>query len=380
MYHRGTRFWLALSVASMVACGGQLDETLDHRSPNEGGGGSESQGGTHGIDHPTLLGGTTQQTTLGIGGATTSLTDPECTDAFFSTSNGVVFEGDISEFSDRITPSCALNGSSGTQDFLVTLQNAGGLYVDTLGSDFDTVLGLYAGSCPEVELACDDDGAQGLSRSSRLKIPDDAGPFVTVAVTGFVPNAGHFFLHVGDSSACAPARLPSLLETTITGSTVGSLDRYSSGCSGRLAAGESIYTFIPPATGVYDLAIDESDFDPLIALVHGTCLDQEILCRDDSVGGLNPIIGYYLLAGETYTVIVDGSGGTSGTYTLSIRFNPNDPGSSCNASDTRASARDLDVAACVCEKWPNCCNRAWDSGCVLSRAALNCGTPCPDAS
>lgn len=141
---------------------------------------------------------------------------------------------------------------------------------------------------------------------------------------------------------------------------------------------DNLYTFTPPKTGVYEVTVDKSDFDPMLAIVQGNYHGTEILCLDDWAGELNPRVGYYLLAGQSYTIVVDSFGGSSGDYTMSIRFNPNDTGDYCTASDTRASSRDVAVADCVCKSWPNCCSEAWNDGCVLASSVLGCGDTCPN--
>ena len=64
---------------------------------------------------------------------------------------------------------------------------------DTVGSDYDTVLTLLAGSCEGNELACDDD-SHGLQ--SELSANLDAGESVTVVVTGYAGAYGPFVLNV----------------------------------------------------------------------------------------------------------------------------------------------------------------------------------------
>ena len=371
-------FVLPLLTVSVCACGGQLDSSPDDLSPSAQGGKLTNSGGTSGLGATTSLGGTVPWSTEGNDSSAPSTTTPSCTDWFVEQSNGDPFDGIITDYTDRVTPSCGDEDATRTPDFLVTLRNAAGYYVDTIGSDFDTVLTLYEGPCAEVELACDDDGAPGLSRSSQLYVPDNVGTFVTIAVTGYGTDTGHFTLHIGKADAFIAPPLPSQLDTTVSGSTRSSEDRYSSHCSTRVSSPDNLYTFTPPKTGVYEVTVDKSDFDPMLAIVQGNYHGTEILCLDDWAGELNPRVGYYLLAGQSYTIVVDSFGGSSGDYTMSIRFNPNDTGDYCTASDTRASSRDVAVADCVCKSWPNCCSEAWNDGCVLASSVLGCGDTCPN--
>ncbi|MGA2243795.1 MAG: immunoglobulin domain-containing protein [Verrucomicrobiota bacterium] len=72
---------------------------------------------------------------------------------------------------------------------------AGLLEVDTFGSDYDTGLGLYAGSCDVMtEVACNDDAAGGVT--SQIIAPTTAGTTYYILAGGYDSDAGNLVLHV----------------------------------------------------------------------------------------------------------------------------------------------------------------------------------------
>ncbi len=72
---------------------------------------------------------------------------------------------------------------------------AGELEVDTFGSDFDTGLGLYTGTCDALtELACNDDAAGG--QTSQIMVPTTADTTYFILAGGYASDAGNLVLHV----------------------------------------------------------------------------------------------------------------------------------------------------------------------------------------
>jgi hypothetical protein len=67
--------------------------------------------------------------------------------------------------------------------------------MDTFGSDYDTGLGLYTGSCDSLtEVACNDDAAGGVT--SQITVPTEAGATYYILAGGYASDAGNLVLHV----------------------------------------------------------------------------------------------------------------------------------------------------------------------------------------
>ena len=97
-----------------------------------------------------------------------------------------------SSFGDPV-PDCVDGFGHGVW-YQFTAPVAGLLIVDTFGSDFDTGLAIYTGSCDALtEVACDDD-TDGVT--SQVTIPTMAGATYSILVGGYGSDAGNLVLHL----------------------------------------------------------------------------------------------------------------------------------------------------------------------------------------
>lgn len=108
-----------------------------------------------------------------------------------------VRSGEIGSAPHRITSSCA--GVSGpTATFLWTAPASGTFNFSTVGSTFDTVIGLLAdGLCTARELSCNDD--QSTNVDSRVDATLAGGDRVVVFVSGYDGELGTFMLSIWES-------------------------------------------------------------------------------------------------------------------------------------------------------------------------------------
>jgi alpha-tubulin suppressor-like RCC1 family protein len=73
---------------------------------------------------------------------------------------------------------------------------AGQLVVDTFGSDFDTGMAIYTGTCDALtEVACDDDTV-GVGVTSQVILPTTAGTTYFILAGGYASDAGNLVLHL----------------------------------------------------------------------------------------------------------------------------------------------------------------------------------------
>lgn len=355
LHAHASRTLIFLCLTCTAGCGGKLENSAEQDSPGPMGqvGGSSGTGGSA----AGAVGGTL----------------PDCGGTVVESPKGLSFSGTLSsESGASVSASCSENQSPTPAQFFI-VRGGEGLTADTYGSDFDTTLSVYDGLCSATELACNDDGAPGLSRASRLTLPRTPSGLVTLVVSGYGDASGTLRLHLGDASSCNSTVLSERTSAMVRDTTSGREDRYVSHCSTRISSPDVSYVFTPAFSGVYDIAVTESDFDPLIALVEEDCLGNEILCLDDRDGSKNPSVGHYLEAEKRYVIVVDSYGGTEGTFTLSISPSTSDSGYCCSASPTRASCTMQSIASCVCESWPTCCSEGWTEACLIAADSLGCG-------
>ncbi|KAA3637428.1 MAG: hypothetical protein DWP97_00895 [Calditrichaeota bacterium] len=72
--------------------------------------------------------------------------------------------------------------------------------ISTSGSDYDTRIAVYDGSCAGAELGCDDDGGTGVD--SELEIPVYAGQVLVIELGGYSSNTGNGVLTTFCSAPC----------------------------------------------------------------------------------------------------------------------------------------------------------------------------------
>ncbi|WP_437726916.1 MXAN_6577-like cysteine-rich protein [Sorangium sp. So ce861] len=105
-------------------------------------------------------------------------------------------EGTTAEGRDVAEASC---GGSDAPDvaYSFTAPEAGTYTIDTFGSEFDTVLAVFDGSCGGEELACSDDVEidEWFEPVSELEVPLEAGQTVVIVVDGYM-ESGHYELNI----------------------------------------------------------------------------------------------------------------------------------------------------------------------------------------
>jgi len=88
--------------------------------------------------------------------------------------------------------------------FTLTAPCSGSITINTNGSTYDTLLSVHT-ACPGTEanqIACDDDGGNGLS--SALTFETVQGQSYTIRLAGFQDEAGYYVLEIGVCKPCCP--------------------------------------------------------------------------------------------------------------------------------------------------------------------------------
>jgi hypothetical protein len=128
-----------------------------------------------------------------------------------------------------------------------------------------------------------------------------------------------------DGPACPPgacgapvaADLSSMpLPITVTGSTVGAANSMSSSCVSSFAP-DRVYLWTAPASGTYQIDLQGSSYDTTLYAFDYGCAGAPLACNDDYYG-LQSMIRVSPAAGEVLVIVVDGWGGSSGSFALHI--------------------------------------------------------------
>lgn len=221
--------------------------------------------------------------------------------------------------------SCGGGGTSAPDaTFRWTVPATAAYTIDTLGSDFDTILYVRSGTCGGTELACNDDVGGGI-RQSQVLLNLQQGQVIVIVVDGFGFSSGNYVLNINPlttptpaftatptpTSTSQPTLTPTftkpatstptqLLTSTPTWTTVPTstptlgmpvIDRVdSTGATGRgpLNAGIEIWTVTANDTVNTELGFATSSPDGLFSVVISPTPGMILVAINAAPGTLNP--------------------------------------------------------------------------------------------
>ena len=83
-------------------------------------------------------------------------------------------------------------------------------------------------------------------------------------------------------------------------------------------AEDYVLQWTAPADGTYTFDLQGSSFDTVLALFEPSCSGRELACNDDCFG-VQAALQYDMQAGQTVLIVIEGYGGQTGSFQLSIR-------------------------------------------------------------
>jgi subtilisin family serine protease len=215
-----------------------------------------------------------------------------------------------------------------------TAPQSGIAVVDTFGSNFDTLLGVYTG--PNVAtlatIAGNDDAAGSDGLQSRASFPVSAGTVYFIAVDGYAGSAGAITLNLAlttgspvnpDNDDFADAAVlfgfPVTASADNTGATKepGEPDH-----AGNLGGSSLWWRWTAPQDGLVRIDTSGSLIDTVLAVYQGDVLGSSlrlIAANDDTGAGLQSEVVIAAQAGQSYRIAVDGFAGAVGPIVLNIR-------------------------------------------------------------
>ncbi|MFT4705792.1 MAG: hypothetical protein ACI81R_003504 [Bradymonadia bacterium] len=118
-----------------------------------------------------------------------------CADEAATATSGVIASGNNADETTDYIITCARLPGARDVGVSFTAPNTGTYRFDTNGTEFDTILAVYDGVCarPSAQLACNDDGGEGLL--SQIDIDLSAGQDLTVVITGFDGASGEWTMN-----------------------------------------------------------------------------------------------------------------------------------------------------------------------------------------
>ncbi len=215
-----------------------------------------------------------------------------------------------------------------------TAPSSGALTVDTAGSNFNTVLGVFTGdSIGALTRVASNDDANGL-RTSRATVRVQAGTTYRIVVDGYSPSDSgsvNLDLSLGPlpaNDAFAAARNLGLgTQVSATGSTLGASREANEPRATDWAYGEGSiwYSWTAPSSGALTVDTTGSGFNTVLGVYTGNAVGAlaRVASNDDAGGQRTSRAIVRVQAGTTYRIQVEGySPSDSGSVNLNLSLGP----------------------------------------------------------
>lgn len=213
--------------------------------------------------------------------------------------------------------------------------------VNTLGSSFDTLLGVYTGTqAAGLTMVGSDDDSAGSGKSSLTFLPA-AGVEYLIAVDGYLDGtdqaSGDVVLNLqqyppgpqiaNDEFANRTPFLPQI--QTIIGSNIGATREVGEPAHVGSSSGASVWwSWVASESGPVTIDTLGSAIDTVLSVYTGASLDSLILVseNDDIGGGVNKSrVRFQASVATEYLIAVEGYGGRIGAITLNVKQDPETP-------------------------------------------------------
>jgi hypothetical protein len=220
---------------------------------------------------------------------------------------------------DDHSPACASGTGGRDVWYRFTLSSRQIVYLDTVdGNAWNSTLAVLQGTCPApaTDVACSDDACGG--PRSQWYGTLDAGTYYVVVDGAAAGQEGAFTLLFQRSACTGATRITA--DGDHDGTTTGLPGEYSGYCGGSGPDAEYWLVLCGPRTVTATTCNAETGFDSVLYFRSGSCSGTEIGCNNDStcaLGASRAALTSTLGHGLTF-LIVDGYGGASGSYRVTI--------------------------------------------------------------
>ncbi|MEI6862097.1 MAG: MBG domain-containing protein, partial [Verrucomicrobiota bacterium] len=212
-----------------------------------------------------------------------------------------------------------------------TAPNTGTVTITTVGSNFDTLLGIYTGDTVSgLTLVATDDDSGG-SSTSLVSFNVTAGSTYRIAVDGFSGKAGNIVLALTLTVPKPPPANDNFSgRIALTGSAVSTS---GTNVSATRESGEPSHAGQPGGTSVWwswtasnsgtvTISTAGSNFDTLLGIYTGSSVANltAVASNDDAGTATTSLVTFSVTTGTTYQIAVDGYQGGTGSVSLGIVF------------------------------------------------------------
>ena len=241
--------------------------------------------------------------------------------------SGVVRGSSVGATKEPGEPDHAGNAGGHSVWYRWTAPLTGQVRFATLGSGFDTTLAVYTGGSVSAltEIASNNDS---VGTNSVVTFAATAGTTYSIAVDGY--NGAYGLVNLSWfpwNDRFADAFVLTGAVGSVSGLNVGATKEPGEPSHAGNAGGHSIwYRWTAPATRRFRFDTLGSDFNTLLAVYIGSSVNglTAIASNDNATSTTtSSAVAFNATAGTTYSIVVDGNGGATGTFYLSW-YNWND--------------------------------------------------------
>lgn len=213
--------------------------------------------------------------------------------------------------------------------------------IGTLGSSFDTVLGVYRGSAVNALTLVAEDHRRGGAGQSTVTFEAVEGVEYQIAVDGFNDGTGaasghvrlNVFQHGSDelhaNDNFQNATPVSSLFPTVAGLNIGATREPGEPAHGNTGQGHSVWwTWTASHEGPVTMSTAHSQFDTLLAIYTGTNVAElSLVAENDDIspGNLQSEVTFQAIAGTTYRIAIDGYDNQIGVIALTVSLGASMP-------------------------------------------------------
>jgi hypothetical protein len=204
-----------------------------------------------------------------------------------------------------------------------TAPNSGTATINTVGSDFDTLLAVYTGGAVNSLnlIAQNDDIVNQTITQSQLSFNAIANTTYHIAVDGWGGAIGGVVLNINPptNDKFVDCRAITGAIGEVTGHNMGATKEQGEIAHAGNIGGHSVwYCWTAPTSGVCTFDTIASDFDTLLGIYTGSAVNSLTMVANDDNGGGNDKsrASFNAVAGTSYKIAVDGFAGANGTIGL----------------------------------------------------------------